>query len=114
MNELPKELRTERSRWERLARDPYYAVINSDANRSSRFDDEARRTLVDSGERDVVKIVGEAKKAFVWQPAVQLDYLEIVDPDELVAMASINRKALVAVAAFVGKTRLIDNILLQP
>jgi len=45
---------------------------------------------------------------------VQLDYLEIVDPDELVAMASINRKALVAVAAFVGKTRLIDNILLQP
>jgi pantoate--beta-alanine ligase len=70
--------------------------------------------VFDSGERDVVKIVGEAKKAFVWQPAVQLDYLEIVDPDELVAMASINRKALVAVAAFVGKTRLIDNILLQP
>ena len=70
--------------------------------------------VFDSGERDAAKIGAEAKKAFVWQPAVQLDYFEIVDPDELVPMASINRKSLVAVAAFVGKTRLIDNILLQP
>ena len=68
----------------------------------------------DDGERDAMRIVAEATKAFVWQPAVQFDYLEIVDPDELVPMNTINRKALVAVAGFVGKTRLIDNIVLQP
>lgn len=70
--------------------------------------------VFDDGEREAAQIIAEAKKAFVWQPAVQLDYLEIVDPDELVPIAAIDRKALVAVAAFVAKTRLIDNILLQP
>ena len=62
MNELPKELRTERSRWERLARDPYYAVINAESNRSNRFDDEARQTLVDSGERDVAETIDEVRR----------------------------------------------------
>jgi len=39
---------------------------------------------------------------------------EIVDPDELTPLALINQPALVAVAAFVGNTRLIDNIVLEP
>jgi pantothenate synthetase len=43
---------------------------------------------------------------------VRLDYLEIVDPDTLDPVDSISSGALVAVAAFVGSTRLIDNILL--
>jgi pantoate--beta-alanine ligase len=70
--------------------------------------------VFDDGERDAAKIVLAAKKAFVWQPAVRLDYLEIVDPDDLEPVASINKRSLVAVAAFVGNTRLIDNILLEP
>jgi pantothenate synthetase len=37
-----------------------------------------------------------------------------VEPDNLEPQPLINRKALVAVAGFVGKTRLIDNILLEP
>src|SRR5690348_3090156 len=67
--------------------------------------------LFDEGERDAAKIVHESKKAFVWQPAVKLDYFEIVDPDTLEPIATINKRSLVAVAAFVGNTRLIDNIL---
>jgi pantoate--beta-alanine ligase len=70
--------------------------------------------LFDDGERDAAKIAAEAKKAFVWQPAVKLDYFEIVDPDELTPVETISRRSLVAVAAFVGNTRLIDNILLGP
>lgn len=61
MTELPKALRRERSRWERLARDPYYAVINAEANRSSRFTDDAKRALVDSGERDVAQTVEDIR-----------------------------------------------------
>jgi pantoate--beta-alanine ligase len=66
------------------------------------------------GEHDAAKIVSEAKKAFVWQPAVRLDYLEIVHPRTLEPVANIDKLSLVAVAAFVGNTRLIDNILLEP
>lgn len=70
--------------------------------------------LFGDGERDAAKITSEAKKAFVWQPAVKLDYFEIVDPDEPEPVATINKRSLAAVAAFVGNTRLIDNILLEP
>lgn len=70
--------------------------------------------LFDDGERDATKIAAEAKKAFVWQPAVKLDYFEIVDPDTLEPLTTIDKRSLVAVAAFVGNTRLIDNILLEP
>ncbi len=70
--------------------------------------------LFDEGERAAAKIAAEARKAFVWQPAVRLDYFEIVDPDDLEPVATIDKRSLAAVAAFVGKTRLIDNIVLEP
>jgi pantoate--beta-alanine ligase len=43
---------------------------------------------------------------------VRLDYFEIVDPDNLDPVKNLAGGALVAVAAFVGTTRLLDNILL--
>jgi pantoate--beta-alanine ligase len=70
--------------------------------------------LFDDGERDAAKIGASAKKAFVWQPGVKLDYFEIVDPDTLEPVGEIDKPALVAVAALLGNTRLIDNILLEP
>lgn len=70
--------------------------------------------VFDDGERAAPKIAAEAKKAFVWQPAVRLDYFEIVDPESLEPVETITQKSLVAVAAFVGNTRLIDNLLLEP
>ena len=48
------------------------------------------------------------------EPAVRLDYFEIVDPETLDPVDELSRAALVAVAAFVGKARLIDNITLGP
>jgi len=44
---------------------------------------------------------------------VRLDYFEIVDPDTLDPVEDVAQGTLVAVAAFVGTTRLIDNILLE-
>jgi pantothenate synthetase len=43
-----------------------------------------------------------------------LDYFEIVDPCTLERVERISQPALVAVAAVVGTTRLIDNIVLNP
>ena len=43
---------------------------------------------------------------------MRLDYFEIVNPESLDAVEEVSRGALVAVAAYVDTTRLIDNILL--
>lgn len=69
---------------------------------------EARR-LVAAGERDARAIRSRLAPLFEGDPAVRLDYLEIVDPSTLEALERIERRALLAIAAFVGKTRLIDN-----
>jgi len=66
------------------------------------------------GERDAAKLVESGKKEFAQDPAVLLDYLEIVDPDSLEPEVTITKPVLVAVAAVLGKTRLIDNITLHP
>ena len=65
-----------------------------------------------SGEYNAARLIVAAKEVFVTEPAVRLDYFEIVDPDSLDPVNDVSKGALVAVAAFVGTTRLIDNILL--
>jgi len=69
--------------------------------------------LADRGERDSTRLVAAALEEFKQQPEVKLDYFEIVDRKTLDPVASIANGALVAVAAFVGTTRLIDNIVLH-
>ena len=66
----------------------------------------------DQGERNAANLGEAGKHVLAQESAVRLDYLEIVDPDTLDPLPELNRPALVAVAAFVGSTRLIDNILL--
>ncbi|GAA3751771.1 pantoate--beta-alanine ligase [Terriglobus aquaticus] len=46
-------------------------------------------------------------------PGVRLDYAELVDPTTLLPVEHLNAETLVAVAAWVGTTRLIDNVVLQ-
>jgi pantoate--beta-alanine ligase len=67
----------------------------------------------DQGERHAAKLMKAGKQALAQEPTVRLDYFEIVDPATLDPMPELTRAALVAVAAFVGGTRLIDNILLK-
>lgn len=47
-------------------------------------------------------------------PGLRLDYIEIVDPDTLEPVTSTVAGALVALAAWVGETRLIDNLIVAP
>jgi pantoate--beta-alanine ligase len=68
--------------------------------------------MADAGQRKTSELVAAGRAEFAGESSVRLDYLEIVDPDTLDPVDSISSGALVAVAAFVGSTRLIDNILL--
>jgi pantoate--beta-alanine ligase len=69
------------------------------------------KELVDAGERDPVKLIAAGRAQFAAEPAVRLDYFEVVNPETLDSVADISAGALVAVAAFFGSTRLIDNFL---
>jgi pantoate--beta-alanine ligase len=66
------------------------------------------------GERIAARLIAAAKKVFAREPQVVLDYFEIVDPDTLDPVERISKKTLVAVAAYAGSTRLIDNAVLNP
>jgi pantoate--beta-alanine ligase len=66
------------------------------------------------GERRSDQLIAAATEEFAKEPAVRLDYFEIVDPDSLEPVRTVNRRTLAALAAFVGNTRLIDNIFLEP
>jgi pantoate--beta-alanine ligase len=64
------------------------------------------------GERDSCRLIAEALRVVQEEPTVRLDYCRIVDADTLVDVADVSHGALVAVAAYVGTTRLIDNLLI--
>jgi pantoate--beta-alanine ligase len=69
--------------------------------------------LSDKGEKDARKLIAAALEVMREEPGVRLDYFEVVDRETLDPVADTSHGALVAVAAFVGTTRLIDNILLH-
>jgi pantoate--beta-alanine ligase len=66
----------------------------------------------EAGEDAAEKLLAAGREEIAAENSVRLDYLEIVDPNTLDPVDRPASGALVAVAAFVGPTRLIDNILL--
>jgi pantoate--beta-alanine ligase len=71
------------------------------------------QTMSGQRERNVANLVRAGKATFSEEPAVRLDYLEVVHPETLDPVAEVTGEALAAVAAIVGTTRLIDNIVLR-
>ncbi len=69
------------------------------------------RTLFEMGERKAEAIIGEAKD--IIENSIELDYLEIRDSETLAKTEEISGEVVFAIAARVGKTRLIDNIILK-
>jgi pantoate--beta-alanine ligase len=67
--------------------------------------------LVREGESDSARLIEAALRVFGKESTVEVDYCRIVDPSTLEDLGDVRDGALVAVAARVGKTRLIDNLL---
>lgn len=65
-----------------------------------------------AGELDTGKLIEIGSAAISAEPAAKLDYFAIVNPDTLEPVVHAVPGTLVAVAAWVGNTRLIDNVLL--
>jgi pantoate--beta-alanine ligase len=73
------------------------------------------QSLHAAGEREAAPLLDAVRKHYAEQvPAGVVDYIELVDLDELDKLGTLEGPALLAVAVHVGKTRLIDNIVLLP
>lgn len=70
------------------------------------------QSLIERGERSADKLIAAGRQTIAEEPAVRPDYFEVVDPDTLDPVKEVANGALVAVAGYVGNTRLIDNLLL--
>jgi pantoate--beta-alanine ligase len=78
--------------------------------RSLRFADE----LVRRGERRAAVIVAGARGEIAREALARIEYVSLCDPESLREIDSVQGAALLAVAARIGKARLIDNIVLKP
>jgi len=68
---------------------------------------------VAEGARDPVKVVQAAWEVLQAEPLLQVDYVEVVDVREMLAVESIEEEALLVLAVYAGATRLIDNAVLR-
>jgi len=55
------------------------------------------------------RLKADLKKLIATKPNARLDYVEFFEPDTLIPVAKVTRGAQMALAVFIGKTRLIDN-----
>ena len=74
---------------------------------------EVERTAAE-GQRDAAALRAVLLGGLQSADGIRLDYAEVVDADTLEPVSDVREGALVAVAAWVGSTRLIDNVVLAP
>jgi pantoate--beta-alanine ligase len=72
----------------------------------------ACREQIAAGQRDQNTLI-DAMKAIIEQDQGQIDYICIVDAETLEPLSRIEEKALIALAVYIGRTRLIDNFMID-
>lgn len=75
--------------------------------------DEAK-ALVVAGESKSEKIIEKMKEIVARAPSAKIDYIVVADPENLEDIETFKGRTLVALAVWIGKTRLIDNMLISP
>jgi len=74
----------------------------------------ARRIVMDGGVTDASSVAKAAREVIAEEPLLHLDYVSVADEETMEELARIDRPALVLVAARVGSTRLLDNVVVVP
>ncbi len=73
----------------------------------------AAKSLIESGNRDVRTIIAAAQSNIESSRPEKIDYIELVSYETLAPINIMNQRAILAIAAFFGTTRLIDNMLIE-
>ena len=74
----------------------------------------AAETEIASGVRDALYLQGTMQKVLQSEPKARMDYAEIVDAETFEPVVRISRRCYAVLAVYIGKTRLIDNMLIEP
>jgi pantoate--beta-alanine ligase len=99
-----------------LAMSSRNAYLNPEERRAAtvlfRALDRARAEIT-TGERDALRLAAVVRQTIAAEPLASLDYAEIVDADTFDPVTRLRRSCYALVAAFIGATRLIDNLLIE-
>jgi pantoate--beta-alanine ligase len=71
------------------------------------------RRLVQRGERDAGALRQAIRRRLARHPEVSVDSVSVADPETLEELAAVDGPALISLAARIGRTRLIDNVLVR-
>jgi pantoate--beta-alanine ligase len=67
------------------------------------------REMIGAGERDAAAVAARVRATIGREPLARIDYIEVVDGEDLRTLEKIGGNTLIALAVFIGRTRLIDN-----
>ena len=76
--------------------------------------EKARELVEERGERRAAEIESIVRRTIESEPLARLDYVAVVSTDDLERKDVVDGETLVALATFVGPTRLIDNVIVKP
>jgi pantoate--beta-alanine ligase len=71
------------------------------------------KDMIKSGQTNAVDILHNMKQMIETEPLAKIDYVSIVDGETLDDIEEIKANTLIALAVFIGKTRLIDNVIIN-
>ena len=71
------------------------------------------QSLVNNGERNASVVINRMKDIINAEPLAKTDYVEIVDMNTMESVSVIKGEILCAIAVYIGKTRLIDNFIVN-
>ena len=75
--------------------------------------DSARSELA-GGVRDALQLQGVLQRALGAEPRARVDYAEVVDAETFEPVVRVSKPSYILLAVFIGKTRLIDNLYIEP
>lgn len=70
------------------------------------------KEAIENGEKDAKKVIEIIKANLATEPLARIDYVEVVDFENIQRVDTISGETLVAIAVYIGKTRLIDNFII--
>jgi pantoate--beta-alanine ligase len=87
--------------------------LNAEERKQATVLNRALEAVKASGKKSAREIINVARKTIDEAPLARIDYVDLVDADNLQPIELVRPNSLLALAVFFGKTRLIDNIRLQ-
>jgi pantoate--beta-alanine ligase len=71
------------------------------------------KSAIEQGERSAQRVIDIIRKNLETEPMARIDYVEVVDFENIQRVKEIKGETLVAIAVYIGKTRLIDNFIVD-